>query len=405
MAAEGTGRALAVLAGGAAAIFAALGVGRFALGMLLPGTGAGLGLGYAEMGLLGTANFVGYLAAVLAAGPVAERFGARRVVAASVVLVGASMLGVAAAPSFAAAALLYALTGFGSGAANVPVMALVSAWFAPRLRGRAAGLVVSANGIAIALAGQGVPVLAAAPGGWRTAWAALGLLCLACAALAGWLLRDDPARLGLEPVGGRQAVPAGGGRLPPGLVAHLGAVYFAFGATYVVYATFVVTTLIDDHGMAAERAGDFWSLVGLLSLASGPLFGGLSDRIGRRRGLALVFALQTVAYGLMALRPGTAGVLVSVVLYGVSAWAIPTIMAAAVGDLVGAARAGTVFGWITFVFALGQVAGPAGAGWLAERVGGFGPAYGAAAVLTAAGTALSLALRSRRPPAMMEETP
>ena len=62
-----------IVVGGTLTTFAALGLGRFALGMLLPSMAADLGLGYARMGLIGTANFVGYLIAVLASGIVAAR--------------------------------------------------------------------------------------------------------------------------------------------------------------------------------------------------------------------------------------------------------------------------------------------------------------------------------------------
>jgi hypothetical protein len=44
-----------------------------------------------------------------------------------------------------------------------------------------------------------------------------------------------------------------------------------------------------------SAAGGFASLL-LLSLLSGPLFGGLSDRLGRRAGLVLVFSFQLAAY-------------------------------------------------------------------------------------------------------------
>ena len=46
-----------IVLGGTLTTFAALGLGRFALGMLLPAMSAELGLGYARMGWIGTANF------------------------------------------------------------------------------------------------------------------------------------------------------------------------------------------------------------------------------------------------------------------------------------------------------------------------------------------------------------
>ena len=53
--------------------------------------------------------------------------------------------------------VLYFITGIGSGAANIPAMGLVSAWFGRTMRGRAAGFVVIGSGFAIILAGWFVP--------------------------------------------------------------------------------------------------------------------------------------------------------------------------------------------------------------------------------------------------------
>jgi MFS family permease len=80
--------------------------------------------------------------------------------------------------------------------------------------------------------------------------------------------------------------------------------YFLFGFTYVIAATFMVTSLVRDRGFPESVAGTFWSAVGALSLLSGPIFGTLSDRIGRRGGLAIVFGLQALAYGLRGGAPG-----------------------------------------------------------------------------------------------------
>src|ERR687883_105770 len=77
---------------GTLTVLACLGFGRFALGMLLPSMAAGLSLSYAEIGWVGTGNFVGYLAAVLACGPMAARLGPRRLVTLALLLVGGGMV-------------------------------------------------------------------------------------------------------------------------------------------------------------------------------------------------------------------------------------------------------------------------------------------------------------------------
>ncbi|HEY6005273.1 MAG TPA: MFS transporter, partial [Anaeromyxobacter sp.] len=126
---------------------------------------------------------------------------------------------------------------------------------------------------------------------------------------------------------------------------------------------------------------------------SGPVFGTLSDRIGRRWGLALVFAVQAAAYALAAANLPVAFLYLSIGFFGVAAWSIPTIMIAAVSDHVGPERALGAFGVITFFFGVGQVAGPAMAGILADRTGSFSSSFAMAAALAVVAIAVSALLR------------
>lgn len=393
-----------VIAGaGLLTVFACLGIGRFSLGMLLPAMGADLGLSYAQMGMISTGNFIGYLLAVLACGRLVRALGARRVVFLALLTVGASLVLVSRSHGFVAALMLYFVTGMGSGAANVPAMGLVSHWFTRRMRGRAAGMMVIGSGFAIMFSGLLIPAVNAHWGvqGWRWGWLLLGLVVIVIALLCVSLLRNDPADLGLAPHGAA----AGDVNSPtPSLdpdehrraLAHLGAIYFLFGFTYVIYATFIVTTLVNERGFSEATAGRFWFWVGLLSLCSGPVFGALSDRAGRRIGLAAVFLLHGCAYLLVGLPLPDAAVYVSIALFGFAAWSIPGIMAAAVGDYVGPAHAVSAFGTLTFVFGLGQIAGPTIAGLLAEATRSFASSYLMAALLAAVAIYLSLRLKPPR---------
>lgn len=393
-----------IAATGLLTVFACLGIGRFSLGMLLPSMGASLQLSYAEMGFISTGNFVGYLLAVLACGKLVGRLGARRVIFLALMTVGLTLLAVSRAQGFFAVLLLYLVTGMGSGAANVPIMGLVSHWFARRLRGRAAGVMVIGSGFAIMGSGFLIPAVNANWGaeGWRVSWLILGLIVVGIALVAGAALRNTPALFGLSPCGesAASAAAAAAATHDPGdrrrALLHLGAIYFLFGFTYVIYATFIVTTLVKERGFSEEAAGQFWFWVGFLSLFSGPVFGALSDRAGRRIGMAAVFALHAGAYLLAGLQlPGPA-IYLSIALFGFAAWSIPGIMAAAVGDYMGPAHAVAAFGTITFVFGMGQIAGPALAGVLAEASGSFASSYLMAAALAGLALALSLALRPPR---------
>ncbi len=375
---------------GTLTIFACLGLARFAFGMLLPSMSDALQMSYDEMGYLGTVNFAGYLVAVALSPLLLRRFSPRQLIASGLLLISACMYGISVGSSYLVILGLYGLVGVGSGFANIPVMVLVSYWFRREKRGRAAGLIVVGSGFAIIFAGYVVPALNQGFGqsGWRISWSVLATIVLFVAVIAALLIRNDPAEKNLSPVGQTQelnydpSVSKGSFR-PAQILTHLGGLYAIFGATYVIYGTFIVTTMVEEYGYAEASAGNFWSWVGFFSLFSGTLFGLLSDKIGRKRGLMTVFAVQTLAYLLAGSRMGTMAMFGSVVLYGVAVFAIPAIMAAAVGDYLGKARAAAAFSMITFCFAIGQTVGPAVAGVIAESTGTFTGTYLASALLTA----------------------
>ena len=106
--------------------------------------------------------------------------------------------------------------------------------------------------------------------------------------------------------------------------------------------------------------------VGWVSLVCGILWGWVSDVLGRKYALAMVFVIQASAYALFAWWPTPAGVLISVVLFGLTAWSIPAIMASACGDHLGSKLAPAALGFITLIFGIGQAFGPSVAGEIAQ---------------------------------------
>jgi MFS family permease len=382
---------------GTLCLFASLGLGRFSLGMLLPSMGKSLNLSYVQMGLIGTLNFIGYLAAVLLCGRLSRRFGARRLIATALALIGLSMLLIGWAHNLYLILALYLVTGIGSGLSNVPMVSLISCWFASNKRGRATGFVAIGSGFAIILSGKLIPYLNTIhEQGWRLSWLVLGTIVLCVAAICALVLRNSPQECGLLPVGMTEIHPhkrpkavAESPGLRSSIILHCAAIYFLFGFTYVIYATFIVTTLVQEKGFSETVAGNFWSWVGFLSLFSGPVFGIFSDRFGRRPALMLVFTIQSVAYLLIALDLPQIFLYLSIGCYGIVVWSVPSIMAALVGDYAGAERVASLFGFVTFVFGLGQVIGPFLAGLLAEMTGSFSSSFLMAAILAGSAVFLS----------------
>jgi MFS family permease len=396
-----------IVLAGIAGLFASLGLGRFSLGMMLPAMGEALALSYSQMGLIGTINFCGYLLAVLLCGVLTARFGARLLITAALALVALSMVLVGFSSHFLIILLLYFLTGVGSALSNVPIMALMSVWFDGKSRGRAAGLCVMGNGLGILVTGKGVPMLNEMAAGWRVSWIVLGCLAGGIALLGFVLFRNRPEeqeKNAAAPVATKTTASiekkghARSMRLVAGqnIFYHCGAIYFLFGCTYVIYVTFFVTSLVQERGLSEQAAGSLWAWVGLLSLASGPLFGALSDRFGRKAILAVVFCIQTTAYLLAAARLPMFSVYISLACFGLVVWSIPPVMAALVGDHAGPERTAALFGFVTFLFGIGQIIGPACAGFLAEQSGTFSSSFLLAAVLAGTGMGLSLLLPGKK---------
>ena len=105
-----------------------------------------------------------------------------------------------------------------------------------------------------------------------------------------------------------------------------------------------------------------------------------------------MFFFQTTAYLLAAARLPMFSVYVSLACFGLVVWSIPPIMAALVGDHAGPERTAALFGFVTFLFGIGQIIGPACAGFLAEQSGTFSLSFLLAAVLAGIAMVLSLLL-------------
>jgi sugar phosphate permease len=415
-------------------VLGALGFARFGYTLILPDMQTALNLSNTQTGGLATANFVGYLTLAVIGGFLASRYGPRRVVSISLLLVGLTMVLTGLVHSFQGALVWRLLTGVGSGGSNVPVMALLPAWFAARRRGLATGIAAGGSSLGLMITGPLVPRILETFGadGWRYSWFILGGFVLLLTLLAFALLRDRPEEKGLRPIaaepagetrtgdqpgspqradaslrpGGSQAARQGTASLNWGKVYrsravwHLALVYVAFGFSYIIYATFFAKYLQTEGGYTKEAAGNLWALVGWISIFCGVIWGTVSDVIGRKYGLALVYLTQMVSFAVFALWQDSIGYTVSVVLFGLTAWSIPGIVAAACGDYLGPKMAPAALGFATLFFGLGQAAGPSIAGAIADATGSFGPAFLLAAGVALLGGVGSLLLRP--PPAAVE---
>ena len=392
-------------------VFGSIGLGRFAYSTVLPAMQEGLDLNNAGAGSLATIGLLGYLGLALLGGALASRVGPRLVISGALVTAAAGMFVTSAAHGFPVAAAGSFLTGMGSGAGNVASMGLVSAWFGSRRRGFAAGVAVIGCSLGPIVAGPLAPAILSAYGdnGWRVSWQAFGAITLGLALLGYLVLRDRPSDKGLRPYAAREgeyALTVGGGRPHWGSVYrsaavwHLGLVYIAFGFSYIIFMTFFYKRLMSDGGYSKEAAGALFMLMGWTSVFCGIIWGSVADALGRKPTLIIVYAIQAAAYLIFALWTAPVGFTIGAVLFGLTAWSIPAIIAAACGNMLGPQMAPAALGFITLFFSIGQALGPVVAGALADASGGFAWAYALAGVVALAGSAGASLLRPAPTPAV-----
>ena len=252
----------------------------YALGPFFPWVASELGISVALLGQVPALLNAAAAALGLAMGPLADRFGNRRMLLAGTAAAGAGALATGLAPTFELL-LLAALFGALGRAVVAPVaLAIVGTRFSGPARLRAMSYVVAAlSGSAIV----GVPALttiAALAATWRAAFAALAAAALLALLLSTFLLPSED-----EPEDGAAPATLLGAYGP--LIRHrptLGLIGAAgLRGTFIwIFATYLGAFLIEQHGLSSQQAGFGFTAVGsghfLGSLLAGRHAGTLPPR-------------------------------------------------------------------------------------------------------------------------------
>jgi MFS family permease len=368
---------------------------RLAYGLILPSMRADLGLTYRQAGALGTVTALGYLLFVLLGGVAASRWGARNTVIAGLAAVTFGFAGLAAASNYYLIVGLMALLGFGTAFCFAPMVSLLATWY-PERRGLVIGCMSAGIGAGIFVIGLLVPWLSNlfGPDGWRVTWGVfagfsggVGLLVL--------LSVCDP------PIGNdiNMARPPSADkwmiyRNPR--VITMALVYGIVGMVYIVQAIFMVSYVVES-GFDETTAGWLMAMSGLLSVASGPLWGSLSDSWGRGNALTMAMSLVTAAMALPLINQSLPMFFAHFFFMGCAVNGVFTMIQAASTDQVAPRYIPIAFSYVTLFFAGGQFIGPAVAGWMIETDGGFQLAIGFTCAWLVVG--LFLTQRIRRFPA------
>lgn len=358
---------------------------RLVVSPVVPALTDAFGVSNAGVGFALSGMWAAYALVQFPSGVLADRFGERRVILASMALTAAAGLLLATTPSYPAFVVLVLLLGAGTGLHYSVGTTLVTKLFAGT--GRAIGIHVAGA----PLAGLVAPLLAAALAvryGWRSVFVPGAVIAsLAFVAMYVAVRPTEPERPGLamrerfHPSTVLELLSR-----PPIAFTTLLALLMTF--TWQVSASFYPAYLVATRGLSVEAASTLFSLYFVVLGLSQPVTGWASDRLGRDGATALVAVLGVVGFGSLTLIRSLSATVAAVVCTGVAmAWTGP--LQSRFMDNLSDAERGTGFGLVRTVYMLVGALGSGAVGWLADTVG-WVPAFGLLAVLMG-GVVLGLA--------------
>lgn len=312
-----------------------------------------------------------YFAFGVVSGPLADRWGPRRLAMAGMVLVAVGLAFASAARTLNEVYVAYGLgIGLGVGCAYVPAVGAVQRWFVKR-RGFASGLAVSGIGVGTLV----MPVLAAwliGHFGWRTAYLTLGGIAAIVGVGMSWFLASDPRDKGTGPDGDPPKaveVAAANVGITTGeairtrqfAVLYLACLISSFG----VFVPFVhLVPYAQDHHIPPSAAVLLLGAIGIGSTLGRFFLGDLADRIGRQVFLMAMYLGMAAALAIWAFATSFWPLAGFALLFGIFYGGWVAILPAVVMDHFGGRNVSSILGFLYTSVAIGTLAGPSIAGFI-----------------------------------------
>lgn len=340
-------------------LLACLGFGRFAFGMIIPNMQEDLQISTTLIGFISSSNFFGYFLGIIVASKVYALFNTSKLIFSLLFIQGISMLLMIFFDNYILISLLYLLSGFLAAIANISIMVYISHVVPKEIRGKALGIAVSGNGVAIIISGFLIPYLEHFYDNlsWRIAWLIFSVAIIFISFFIKNLLSYDvnnSAKSDLKFYHYSKNKKFW----------EIAILYFLFGITYVIYVTFFVSASIVKWELSSEISGYFWSTFGFICIFGGFIFGSIADKFGTFKTIILVFAFQAFSQFILIFDTPDFVLFISVFFFAISVWSVPTMIAMLCTEFFGLSKTAQVFSLVTLVFAIGQTVGPIIAGYI-----------------------------------------
>jgi predicted MFS family arabinose efflux permease len=354
------GTVFEVVLAGVVSTAVGMGFGRFVFTPLLPAMMTGLGMSASDAGLIASANFLGYLiGAFAAAGGWAQ--GRERAVLLSALAANAVLLAAMGVDSGLAGFVAIRLA---AGVASAFIFVFTTSLSYSHLlrlgRPELRSVFMSGVGLGIALSSIMTGLLHQAGAGWSAGWFGSAVVALIGLVVAALFIA--------QPEGSSAKVREPAIEWSPALV-RIALAYGIFGFGYIVTSTFLVA-IVRQSGAAPVFEALVWCLTGLSVVLSFPLW----LRVARHVGMVTIFVLGCLLEAAGVLASVTIGGVTGPILAGIllgGTFVIATAMGLQIGNELARNAPRRVVAVMTALFGIGQIIGPAFAGYMADRTGSF----------------------------------
>jgi MFS transporter, OFA family, oxalate/formate antiporter len=311
-----------------------------------------------------------YFGLGIVSGPLADRWGSRRLAVAGMIMIGMGLAAASMARSLAEIYAAYGLgVGLGVGCSYVPVLGAVQRWFVKR-RGLASGLAVSGIGVGTLV----MPPLASLlieTLGWRGAYLSLGGLAAVVGAGMALLIENDPRDRGLGPDGDplqprASSAQAAGASVGEAIKSSrfIGLYAACLIGSFGVFVPFVhLVPYAKDHDIPQSSAVLLLGVIGIGSTAGRFFLGGLADRIGRQLATLMMFVGMALCLAVWVFATGFWALAVFAFVYGVFYGGWVALLPALVMDYFGGRNVSGLIGILYTSVAFGTLIGPSAAGF------------------------------------------
>jgi len=334
------------------------------------------------------------------------RLGVRAVVLLSLVITGAALVLTAMTREIWQLTVVFGLiSGLGTGlVASVLGPTIATRWFVSD-RGLVTGILGASNST-----GQLIffPLLTAlaVTAGWRLGAIVLAVLAFSLIIPVLYFIRDDPADVGLRPLGVTEGKVVRSQPPDRGVMRRavrtsdfwfLAGTFFVCGATSngLVGQHFIPHAV--DHGFTAVAASGALAVMGIFNFIGTIASGWLTDRWDPRKLLLIYYGFRGVSLLFLPFIHDTASIAAFAVLFGLDYIATVPPTVALVADRFGQHNVGIVYGWVFAAHMIGAAIAAWVAGIVREQVGDYAAAFVAAGWIAIIAGFAALAIRRPDP--------